>query len=137
MGREYERLFGALPKIEAPAYLCERVLVAVSRERIRLVRMRLVFSSCASFLSLAAIFTAGRMLVNAMHATGFSSYASLMLSDGGAVLGNGHAYLLTLAESLPGPETILTLLALAVLIQSLRVMISSGIEWVWARPMPA
>ena len=137
MVREYERLFGALPQITAPASLCERVFVAVSRERVRLARTRLVFSSCTTAASLFGIVFAGQALVSAMRASGFPSYASLLISDSGAVLANGQSFLYTLLESLPGPEVILTLALFAVLIQSLRVMVPAFIEYAWARPMSA
>jgi hypothetical protein len=129
MGREYERLFGALPRISAPAYLCERVLIAVSRERIRLARMRLVFSSCTGAVSLFGVFIALRALMDASVTSGFATYSSLILSDGTAVAGNASNFFQTLLESLPTPEIMVTLACLAVLVQSVRVMISSTIEW--------
>ena len=134
MGREYERLFGALPQDSAPAYLCERVFGAIQRERMRMVRMRLVFSSCTGALSLAGFILAGKALLSAMTASGFLTYASLALSDSGTVMSTSHIYLLTLLESLPGPEVIVSLALLAVLIQSLRVLIVAGIEWKWSAP---
>jgi len=137
MGREYERLFGALPQINAPAYLCERVLDAVSRERVRLARTRLVFSSCTALLSLFGVALAGQALAAAAISSGFLSYASLLVSDSGAVWTNGQSFAYTLLESLPGVEVMFTLALLAVLIQSLRVMIASGIEWAWAHPHTA
>lgn len=129
MGREYERLFGALPGRDAPAYLCERVLGAVSRERVRILRMRLVFSSCAALASLIGVVSAASMLVSAMAASGFSAYASLFISDGSLVPAFGSSFLLSLAESLPGPEVALALFLIAVLIQSLRVLARSSFEW--------
>ena len=133
MGREYERLFGALPGRVAPAYLCERVFGAVSRERVRFLRTRLVFSSCAALGSLAGIALALPALIAAMTTTGFSSYASLVFSDSTALLGISHTFLLTLLESLPGPEIAVTLFFVATLIQSLRVLAASSVEWVWGR----
>lgn len=136
-GEEYGRLFGALPQIKAPAYLCERVLVAVSRERVRASRTRLVFSSGATVISLFGVVVAVRALFAAMNESGFSSYAWLAVSDSGSVFANAHSFFYTLLESLPGIEVIVTLALLAVLIQSLRVLIISGIEYTWARPITA
>ncbi|HVX90388.1 MAG TPA: hypothetical protein VHC20_02000 [Candidatus Paceibacterota bacterium] len=131
MGREYEWLFGALPQNSAPAYLCERVFGAMTRERIRILRMRLVFSSCTGVLSLGGFIVAGKALVAAMSASGFLTYASLALTDSSAVLGSSHSFLLSLLESLPGPEVVFSLALLAVFIQSLRVLVVSGIAWAW------
>jgi hypothetical protein len=63
-----------------------------------------------------------------MHASGFTSYASLMVSDSGSVAGS-KAFALTLLESLPGIETIMVLFVLAVLIQSVRVALASALAW--------
>ncbi len=134
---EYGRLFGVLPQTNAPAYLCERVSGAVSRERIRLARIRLVFSSGTTLVSLFGVVFAGRALITAMTMSGFSSYASLAVTDSGTVFANGQSFLFTLLESLPGPEVMLMLALLAVLIQSLRIMVASGIEYTWARPVTA
>ena len=128
MGREYERLFGALPKNSAPAYLCERVFGAIQRERVRILRRRLVFSSCTGVLSLLGAAFAVNALAAALRTSGFTDYASLIVSDHDAVFASGTAFFYTLLESLPGPETVLALVLIAVLIQSLRVMIASYID---------
>jgi hypothetical protein len=132
MGREYEWLFGALPKKSAPAYLCERVLDAIHRERVRLVRTRLVFSSCALVASLVGSVVAVRALIEAMIASGFTTYASLAVTDSGTVFTSGSSFFLTLLESLPGPEVVASLAFLAILIQSMRVALASGIAWAYA-----
>lgn len=128
MGREYERLFGALPKNTAPAYLCERVFGAIHRERVRTLRRRLVFSSCTAAASLFGAVFAIRAFATALEASGFTDYASLIVSDHDAVLASGNAFVYTLLESLPGPEAVLVLALIAVLIQSVRVMIASYID---------
>lgn len=132
MGREYERLFGALPKNSAPAYLCERVFGAIHRERVRILRTRLVFSSCTLLVSLAGTVAAVRALFTAMSASGFTSYASLAISDSSVVFGSGQSFLLSLLESLPAPEVMFSLALIAILIQSIRVLVASSIEWAWA-----
>jgi hypothetical protein len=129
MGGEYERLFGALPRLQTPVYLCERVLAAVSRERVRILRTRLVFSSCTGILSLCGIAFASSSLAGALRASGFDAYASLLVSDTDVVAHSAPSFLLSLLESLPGPEVILTLALLAVFIQSARVLVASGIDW--------
>lgn len=134
MGREYEWLFGALPQNSAPAYLCERVFGAMTRERIRILRMRLVFSSCTGALSLGGFIIAGKALVSAMTASGFLTYASLAVTDSSAVFGSSHSFLLSLLESLPGPEVVFSLALLAVLIQSLRILVVATIDWAWNKP---
>jgi hypothetical protein len=128
MGREYERLFGALPKNSAPAYLCERVFGAIHRERVRILRRRLVFSSCTAAASLFGAVFAVRAFAAALETSGFTDYASLIVSDHDAVLASGNVFLYTLLESLPGPEAVLVLALIAVLIQSVRVMIASYID---------
>jgi hypothetical protein len=129
MGREYERLFGALPACDAPSYLCERVIGAVLRERVRILRTRLVFSSCGVLFAFVGGLFAFSLLTAAMTASGFSAYLSLLISDSASVPALGNAYLYSLLESLPGFEVALALFFVAVLIQSLRVLIASGMDW--------
>jgi hypothetical protein len=68
-------------------------------------------------------------LMKAMAASGFSAYVSLLISDGSAVPAFGSSFLFSLLESLPGLEVALSLFFVAVLIQSLRVLIVSSIDW--------
>jgi hypothetical protein len=134
MGREYERLFGALPKNSAPSYLCERVFGAIHRERVRILRRRLVFSSCTGLLSLLGVTFAVNALAEALQTSGFTDYASLIVSDHDAVFASANVFLYTLLESLPGPETVTVLALLAILIQSVRVMVASYLDATAPRP---
>ncbi|MFZ1987565.1 MAG: hypothetical protein WAV21_00825 [Minisyncoccia bacterium] len=134
MGSSHERLFGVLPNITAPAYLCERVLDAVARKRMRQVRIQLVLSSLSGMASFTGVIFAGRALMTALSQSGFTSYTSLLFSDGGAVMSYGQTFALSLLESLPGPEVAITLALVAILIQSLRVLATSAMQWISIRP---
>lgn len=141
MGSQYERLFGVLPATTPTAHLCERVTVAIREERARLARARFALSSLSLVLSAGGLFIAGRALIAAAYQSGFSAYASLAFSDGGTVMAHlssfGPSFMGALLESLPGPETVFTLALIAVLIESLRVLIVSAVDWKQARPAAA
>src|SRR5262249_29998247 len=88
----------------------------------------LVFSSCAVAASFAGAILAVRALVEALASSGFTAYASLIVSDHDVVFASGNTFLATLLESLPGPEVVIALAVLAVLIQSLRVFVGSLVD---------
>jgi hypothetical protein len=137
MGSQYERLFGVLPACMPSDHLCERVTDAIRLERVRSARARFVLSSLSLVLSAIGSFIAGRALIAAAYQSGFSAYASLAFSDGGIVSAHFSSFGLTLLESLPGPETAFTLALIAVLIESLRVLVIAAIDWRTARPAAA
>lgn len=125
----YERLFQALPQPIPSPHLCERVLDGIRRERTRHARTRFVFSSVASVAALGVSVYAAALLAAAAAQSGFTAYAGLAFSDGSALAAHASAFGTLLLESLPGPEVTFLLLAFAILIQSVRIALSSAIDW--------
>ena len=120
MGSNYKELFQALPQEPVPAYLCERILGAVQMEHARVQRVRLVISSLAGTSSLMGLVFAIPALIRAASVTGFSSFASLLVSDNDLISSHLGAFAYPLLEVLPGFEVTVTLFLLAVFLVSLR-----------------
>ncbi|MDR3546736.1 MAG: hypothetical protein P4M11_00420 [Candidatus Pacebacteria bacterium] len=120
MGSNYKQLFQALPEESVPSYLCERILGAVQKEHARQQRVRLVISSLAGTGSLVGLVFAIPALIRAASVTGFSSFASLLVSDGDFITSHFGSFIYPLLEALPGFEVTVTLFLLAVFLVSLR-----------------
>jgi hypothetical protein len=120
MGSNYKQLFQALPQEPVPTYLCERILGAVQQEHTRIQRVRLVISSLAGTGSLVGLVFAIPALIRAASVTGFSSFASLLVSDSDLFTSHHGAFVYPLLEALPGFEVTVTLFLLAVFLVSLR-----------------
>jgi hypothetical protein len=120
MGTNYEQLLQALPRETMPAYLCERICEAILHERERHERTRLVFSSLTGISSLAGLMLALPALIAASRASGFSSFASLFISDSDLIMAHFSTFGLSLLEALPGFEVTITLFLLAVFLVSLQ-----------------
>jgi hypothetical protein len=120
MGTDYEQLLKVLPQEIMPAYLCERICEAILHERARHERTRLVFSSLTGISSLVGLMLALPALVSAASASGFSTFASLFISDQDLILSHFSSFGLTLLEALPGFEVTVTLFLLAVFLVSLQ-----------------
>ena len=112
MGTNYERLFQVLPQESAPAYLCERIFEAILRERDRnsilWERSRLVFSSLTGAGSLWGLAFALPALMRASDASGFTTFASLFVSDSDLLASHFSTFALSLLEALPGLEVTVT-----------------------------
>ncbi len=120
MGRNYEELFRALPQEQLPTYLCERICLALERERERHARTRLVLSSLSGISSIAGLMFAIPALVRAASATGFTSYAPLLISDTDLISSHLGVFALSLLQAFPGVEVTVTLFLIAVLLVSIK-----------------
>ena len=125
MGRDYERLFQAIPRMTAPSYLCERVLGAIERERILRKQATLVVSSLSCAISALGLVLAVRAFLAAASASGFTSFASLATSDSSLIAGHFSTFTLSLLESLPTLETTAVLFVIAVFLVSLKSLVGS------------
>ena len=90
--------------IHPPEALGGRILDAVRQEEARLGRRRWLIHSFLFSVLVAAFVFAVRQLWSDLHATGFFTYASLLVSDERTVLTNAPSYLATLSESFPDIE---------------------------------
>jgi hypothetical protein len=123
MGSNYKRLFQALPPVAVPEYLGERIHQAVLRERERREHVRLAVSSLSGAGSLVGLAFALPALLNAAVATGFSTFASLVISDTSLVAGNFNAFVLSLLSAVPGLEVTATLFFTAAFLVSLKTLL--------------
>ncbi len=128
MGSNYERLFKVLPQDSMPTYLCERICDAILQERDHRIlsrsnfreRTRLILSSLTGASSLVGLVFALPALVSAASATGFATFAGLFMSDGDVLASHLGSFGTSLLETVPGPETMLTLFLVAVFLVSLQ-----------------
>ncbi|MBA3789316.1 hypothetical protein H0X32_02895 [Patescibacteria group bacterium] len=120
MEANYERLFKVLPPETPPTYLCERILRVVEQERTRQRQVRFVISSFSGASSFVGLVLAIPVLMHAASLRGFSSFASLLVSDGDLLSSHLSSFALPLAEALPGVEVTFTLFLLAVFLASLK-----------------
>jgi hypothetical protein len=120
MGSEYQQLFKTLVPETVPVNLCEQICQALSQERVRRERVRLVVSSLLGASSIAGLAFSIPALSHAAVATGFTSYAPLLMSDHDLVFSNLKLFLMPVLETLPGPETTLTLFLIAVFLGSVK-----------------
>ena len=132
MGSNYERLFKVLEQNSMPTYLCERICDAILLERDQRIlfrsnfreRTRLIVSSLTGASSFVGLVFALPALVKAASDTGFSTFASLFMSDGDVLANHLSSFGVSLLETLPGPETTLTLFLVAIFLVSLQNFIS-------------
>ena len=124
MGSNYERLFKVLQQNSMPTYLCERICDAILQERDRnsilWERRRLILSSLTGASSFVGLVFALPALVNAATQTGFATFAGLFMSDGDVLVSHFGSFGTSLLETLPGPETMITLFLVAVFLVSLQ-----------------
>ncbi len=128
MGSNYEQLFHILTPEAPPAYLCERILVAVGHERVRRGRTQLFISSLTGISSLAGLMFALPGLLRAADATGFSSYLPLMISDSDVISSQAGTFFSTLLAALPGFEVTLTLFLLSVFLVSVKSIVQNSVQ---------
>ena len=125
------RLLSAALRSDMPAGLGALVAGALTRARARqerachIVRMLCTGLSLASFVGL---FVSVRNLASAASASGFTSYASLFVSDSGTVFANFASFLQGLAEALPSAETAVFLALVAVFLVTLRSAVAYGMQ---------
>lgn len=115
---------------ELPAGLSLRVQAALSAARIRQARMRhtlSLLSSGVSVISFASLFVSLKAFATAATASGFTAYASLLVSDSSVVSSHFMSFAEALAEALPSVETTITLALVSVFLVSLRSAVSFGV----------
>jgi hypothetical protein len=129
MGTSYERFFQVLTRDSQPAYLCERICEAISRERERVSlqreRTRLIVSSLTSISSLTGLMFALPALMHAAAVSGFSTFASLFITDNDLLVSHFGTFGMSLIEALPGFEVTITLFLLSVFLVSLQNFVTS------------
>jgi hypothetical protein len=141
MGRKFEQLFEVLPQDSLPAYLCERICMAILRERekrsLYRERARLFVSSLTGISSLAGLIVALPALMRAADANNFSTIAGLFVSDSDVLASHFSTFMLSLVEAIPGFEVMVTLFLLAVFLVSLQNFIFVLVRGVRVKDAPA
>jgi cellulose synthase/poly-beta-1,6-N-acetylglucosamine synthase-like glycosyltransferase len=125
------RLLREALRSELPAGLAARIEGALLRARTRRERLcHAVRMLCASLslISFAGLFVSVRELARAASASGFTSYASLAISDSSVVVAHSDSFLASLAESLPSTETAVFLALVSVFLVSLRSAVAYGLR---------
>jgi hypothetical protein len=116
---------------DLPEDLTTRVRTALSRERARQARMAhtvRMLSGGISLISFGGLFVSIQAFVSAASASGFTAYASLIVSDSSIVSAHFTSFFASLVESLPSIESTLVLALVAVFLVSLRSSVGFGIR---------
>lgn len=125
MEKDYQRLSKTLKKPAVPTGLQDLVLAHIDSEIARLSRIRLAIFVPLMLVSSVGVVLSFQYLAQVASQSGFSSYLSIIFSDGRSVLSFWKELLLSLAEQAPVLETSLFLGALLALVSSFRKAISS------------
>src|ERR1019366_6480855 len=114
------KLLSRLPEAEPSAGVITAVMGRIQHARI--VRARLHATLHISLITLAVIAfvpAIGNLIASASH-SGFSSYISLAISDGGSMLGSWQSFILSIVETVPLLEIGVILGILLIFANSLR-----------------
>lgn len=125
MEKDYRRLFATLENPAVPAGLQGLILERIDSEMRRLSRIRLAVFVPLVFLSSVAVVSSFQYLAQETAQSGFSTYLSILFSDGSNVLSFWKEFLLSLAEQAPIFGTVLFLGAILALVGSLRATLNS------------
>ncbi len=93
------------PRHHLCADICHVILLREKRDR----HIKLFGYSIIATISLIAIIPATTSLVHQFGQSGFGQYASLAISDAGALTGYWRQFTVTLVESIPGASLALVL----------------------------
>ncbi len=117
----YQELFRKLPRVVAPQGLHRSVIMGVNEARVRVMRIKFAVFSVLGLASGATLFPLVSLTGTKMLESGFLDYASLAVSDSGAVLSYWREFSITLIESLPILGLTLILCALLTSLQTFRL----------------
>jgi hypothetical protein len=120
MSKEFKHLFSGLEKQEVPLGLYDDIVFKLEKARIKKGRTGLLIQSILSITSLVAIFPVFMNVVERFSQSGFFQYLSLIFTDGEIVLSNWKIFVSSLLESAPFYEVTILLVAIFVLLESLK-----------------
>jgi len=120
MSKEFNHLFGSLEKQEIPPGLYNDIVFKLEKARIKKGRTGLLIQGILSLVSLVAIFPVFLNVVERFSQSGFFQYLSLIFTDGEIVLSNWKIFVSSLLESAPFYEVTILLIAIFVLLESLK-----------------
>jgi len=108
------------PSIEPPEGLYDLVINRIKLRQIRTARLRFGIFSCLALASFVFLAPAARYFANDFYSSGFYSYISIMLTDGGSVLTYWKEFSFVLADSFPIMEATAVFSAMFVPFVSIR-----------------
>lgn len=128
----YKKLFSRLPEAEPSAGVITAVMSRIQHARIIRVRLHATLHLSLIVLAVIAFFPAISNLMTSASQSGFSSYISLAISDGGSMLGSWQSFILSIVETAP-------LLGIGIVISLLLIFANSlrrGARYVSSMRMP-
>jgi len=110
--------------IEPPGGLLQRIMARIQYERrLMSLKKRIIIFSLTLIISLAAVIFISKMTMSVATASGFTSFFSLIFSDLRIVLINWQSYGLSLLESFPVLGATGVLVAILILMESLKYLV--------------
>lgn len=110
-----------LTQIDPPLDLLPRIITSITREERHAAQIRAGIFSGTTVLSVIAMVTSFRYAWESFAQSSFSTYASLLSSDGGTLLLYWKEFAFSLIESLPLTGITLLLAAIFILLFSLKL----------------
>lgn len=108
--------------LKPPATLREAILLSIRRVEQRQARIYFVIAAITLFGSIIGLIFSLQYLLEAFYSSEFYSYATLFFSDPDVVSRLWQDVAISLAESLPVLSIIVCLIAVGILLASMRVM---------------
>lgn len=99
--KSYKTLFSKLPAEEAPAYVVHNIEAKIGHSKRRESILRGTSYAVITCLAISACVPTFRYMADAMAGSGFTSYASILLTSGTSLLGSWKELGMALVESLP------------------------------------
>ena len=110
--------------IEPPGGLLQRIMARIQYERrLMSLKKRIIIFSLTLIISLAAVIFISKMTMSVATASGYTSFFSLIFSDLRIVLINWQSYGLSLLESFPVLGATGVLVAILILMESLKYLV--------------
>lgn len=109
-------------QLEPPAALRGKILMRIGQEERRRAKIFLSASIATISLSTIGIMYSIQYMVQGFYQSSFYSYFSLLISDPDIVLAYWREFVLSLAESFPLIGIIASLMAIVILLLSIRVL---------------
>ncbi|MEI6396606.1 MAG: hypothetical protein WCO48_00830 [Candidatus Taylorbacteria bacterium] len=97
----YKRLLTSATSTKAPGYISVGIEKSIHKAQVQRDIIRGISYAIATCLAVAAFVPAFKSLLDAMIGSGFTSYASVLLTDGGNLIGSWKEIGMVLVESLP------------------------------------
>lgn len=111
-----------IEQFEPPATLRTKILMRIGQEERRRAKIFLAASATTISLSIVGIVFSVQYMMEGFYQSSFYTYFSLLLSDPDIVLRYWQEFALSIAESLPFLGITISLIAIVMLLLSVRVL---------------